>query len=92
MLEASGSYHTWYGSTLAWDAGNGEMLRAMNSASSSDEDHWQRRELLVPYRIGTVWVFSKPTVVGGSTNGYDMWFSYRGAVGMGVPGTNGFGC
>ena len=38
----NGFYHMWYGSTVTWDAGNGEMLHVIKHAASNDGHHWQR--------------------------------------------------
>jgi len=66
----------WYGSTLTWDAGNGEMVHVINSAESVDGDTWIRCGLAVPYDVGIAQAFSRPTVIVDS-DGYHMWFSYR---------------
>lgn len=79
---AADDYRMWYGSTRSWDAGNGEMLHVINSARSSDGHRWIREGLAVPYEIGTIQAFSKPSVVADLRNGgYSMWFSCRGADG-----------
>lgn len=79
---ATDEYRMWYGSTRSWDAGNGEMLHVINSARSSDGHRWTREGLAVPYEIGTIQAFSKPSVVPGMRTGdYSMWFSCRGAGG-----------
>jgi len=74
----SGGYHMWYGSTRTWDTGNGEMLHVINYASSTDGSKWNREGLAVPFELGKAQAFSRPTVVGNATTGYEMWFSYRG--------------
>lgn len=76
-----GGYRMWYGSTLSWDAGNGEMLHVLHGASSSDGQCWTREGLAVPYEIGRAQAFSRPTVVGDPRSGYDMWFSCRSGRG-----------
>lgn len=70
----------WYGSTLTWDAGNGEMLHVLREATSADGITWQRGGAALPHPIGTAQAFSRPTVAPRS-GGLDMWFSYRGAPG-----------
>ena len=72
-------YQMWYGSTHSWDAGNGEMLHVLNYATSRDGHMWDRKGLGVPYDIGTVQAFSRPTVAKHPNGGLEMWFSYRGA-------------
>jgi hypothetical protein len=77
----NGFYHMWYGSTVTWDAGNGEMLHVIKHAASNDGHRWQRDGLAVPYRLGTAQAFSHPSVIGSTNEGYHMWFSYRSGSG-----------
>lgn len=81
IKNSNDGYSMWYGSTMAWDAGNGEMLHVINFASSADGDSWQRKGLSVPYEIGCAQAFSRPTVVRDTSGGYQMWFSYRSGRG-----------
>jgi hypothetical protein len=74
-------YKMWYGSTMTWDAGNSEMLHVINFASSSDGHDWYRQGLAIPYEIGIAQAFSRPSVIGNSKEGYQMWFSYRSGTG-----------
>lgn len=77
---ADGSYRMWYGSTLAWDAGNGEMLHTIRQAQSPDGHNWDLTENEVPHSIGVAQAFSRPSVI--CKNGFfEMWFSYRGGLG-----------
>lgn len=80
--DGGGGYCMWYGSTVAWDAGNGEMLHVINYATSSDGDHWKREGLAVPYELGLAQAFSRPTVARDARGGYEMWFSYRSGSGQ----------
>lgn len=77
MHNEEGGYHMWYGSTMTWNAGNGEMVHPINYASSPDGNNWVRHGLAVPYKIGIAQAFSRPTVVKTLGIGYEMWFSYR---------------
>jgi hypothetical protein len=82
LSNAEGGFDMWYGSTHSWDAGNGEMLHAIQHASSQDGHAWQRNGLAVPFVLGVAQAFSRPTVVpvqGGE--GLEMWFSYRSGSG-----------
>ena len=79
--DASGDYKMWYGSTRSWDAGNGEMLHVINSASSHNGDDWHREGLAVPFSLGVAQAFSRPTVRLTASGGLDMWFSYRSGNG-----------
>ncbi len=76
-----GGYYMWYGSTAAWDAGNGEMLHVINCATSHDGHSWSREGLAVPYEIGKAQAFSRPSVGRDSRGTYKMWFSYRSGSG-----------
>jgi len=76
-----GGFSMWYGSTVTWDAGNGEMLHVINYASSADGHHWDREGLAVPYELGTAQAFSRPTVSHDVQDRYKMWFSYRSGTG-----------
>lgn len=73
-------YDMWYGSTLEWDAGNGEMLHVIQHASAADGEHWQKHGLALPFERGLAQAFSRPTVVR-DAQGLHMWFSYRGVAG-----------
>ena len=74
-------YDMWYGSTIHWDAGNGEMLHVIKYASSVDGHSWKRKGLSIPYTLNEAQAFSRPTVLGNRDTGYKMWFSYRSGAG-----------
>jgi hypothetical protein len=76
VLRELDQYRMWYGSTVTWDAGNGEMLHVINHAISVNGHEWNRLGLALPYTIGVAQAFSRPTVVV-DPDGYHMWFSYR---------------
>jgi hypothetical protein len=81
-VESTGNgYMMWYGSTLTWDAGNGEMAHVINLATSVDGQHWQRRGLCVPYALGVAQAFSRPAVLRTDDGQFHMWFSYRNGTG-----------
>lgn len=81
LARPSGGFHMWYGSTLTWDAGNSEMLHVIQHASSDDGSNWNRTGLAVPYELGRVQAFSRPTVVMNDCGDFEMWFSYRSGAG-----------
>lgn len=81
LKDESGGYKMWYGSTVTWDAGNGEMLHVINAATSEDGHTWVRKGLAVPYELGLAQAFSRPTVVCNIRGNYEMWFSYRSGAG-----------
>lgn len=80
MEDRQGGYHMWYGSTVTWDAGNGEMLHVIRYAHSADGSEWHRKGDAVPHPVGVAQAFSRPTVVQ-DENGWHMWFSYRSGTG-----------
>jgi hypothetical protein len=71
----------WYGTTKTWDAGNGEMLHVINTATSVDGQHWNRKGLAIPFALRLAQAFSRPSVIKNDQGGYDMWFSYRSGSG-----------
>ena len=82
-VEREGSgFRMWYGSTITWNAGNGEMLHVINQARSTDGHHWQREGLAVPFALGAAQAFSRPSVVIDGRGQHDMWFSYRSGSGV----------
>lgn len=82
MTGTLGSQHMmWYGSTTAWDAGNGEMLHVINYATSQDGHSWKRKGLAVPYELCKAQAFSRPTAARDEHGRYEMWFSYRSGSG-----------
>lgn len=78
-LSESG-FNMWYGSTLTWDAGNGEMLHVINHAYSADGHQWHRTGLAVPFELGRAQAFSRPTVLINKSGDFEMWFSFRGGA------------
>lgn len=48
MPRENGVYRMWYGSTVSWDAGNGEMLHVIKQAVSNNGHDWQRDGVAVP--------------------------------------------
>lgn len=76
----AGDYRMWYGSTITWDAGFGEMVHVLNGAHSRDGHRWERGGVAVPFKLGESQAFSRPTVALARNGGLEMWFSYRGGV------------
>lgn len=73
----NGGFDMWYGSTVNWDAGNGEMLHVIKYANSPDGHVWYRQGQAVPHEIGVAQAFSRPVVIGDPGGISEMWFSYR---------------
>ena len=80
VTHADGQYEMWYGSTVTWDAGNGEMVHEIKHATSNDGLTWQKQGNAIPYQVNEAQAFSRPTVyeLNGSRN---MLFSYRSGDG-----------
>jgi hypothetical protein len=81
LASTSSGFNMWYGSTLTWDAGNGEMLHVIHHASSDDGHKWYRSGLAVPFELDRAQAFSRPTVVQNKEGDFEMWFSYRSGSG-----------
>lgn len=77
-IRTPAGYRMWYGSTRAWDAGNGEMLHVINQASSYNGHTWNCQGLAVPYVLGTAQAFSRPAVSVAPNGNHHMWVSCRG--------------
>lgn len=80
VMYDEGQYKMWYGSTVTWEAGNGEMVHVIKYATSIDGEHWEKHGLAIPYELGVAQAFSRPSVIK-DTKGYHMWFSYRSGDG-----------
>lgn len=78
---ALGGFDMWYGSTLKWDAGNGEMLHVIHHATSVEGNKWCRNGLAVPYELGLAQAFSRPSIAVSENGNFEMWFSYRSGAG-----------
>lgn len=81
VLFYKGKYRMWYGSTISWDAGNGEMLHVIKYAESEDGHTWQKFGQVIPSQLGVAQAFSRPTVKIDSSGQFHMWFSYRSGTG-----------
>ncbi|MFN4273378.1 MAG: hypothetical protein ACK4F5_11240 [Aliihoeflea sp.] len=79
---ATGGFRMWYGSTVTWDAGNGEMLHVIRQARSDDGHGWQFEGDALPAPLGIAQAFSRPTVDRGPNGVWRMWFSYRSGTGQ----------
>lgn len=76
-----GVFRMWYGSTITWDAGNGEMVHVIKQAKSEDGAFWTPTGECVPYVINLAQAFSRPTIAMNQDGTHEMWFSYRGGTG-----------
>lgn len=76
-----GTFHMWYGSTISWDAGNGEMLHIIKSAKSVNGIEWENLENIIPYIINYAQAFSRPTLLKRKNFNNELWFSFRSGKG-----------
>lgn len=81
VLQRNRQFEMWYGSTLTWDAGNGEMIHIIKKAISGDGLTWKKTNIQVPHEVGVAQAFSRPTIMERS-DGLHMWFSYRSGTGQ----------
>ena len=81
IADGRDGFRMWYGSTVTWDGGNGEMVHILKEATSSDGSVWTRTGRSVPHELGVAQAFSRPTVAANPEGGLDMWFSYRDGTG-----------
>ena len=53
----------WYGSTIAWDAGNGEMHHVIKSAEYEGDGHWCDHKQCISSSLVGYQAFSRPSVI-----------------------------
>jgi hypothetical protein len=68
----------FYGSTINWDYGNGEMLHTINSSHSLNFLDWESDGTVIQYDVTNIQAASRPAVIKNKHGIYEMWFSYRG--------------
>ena len=67
----------WYGSTLTWDAGNGEMTHILKEKISVDAINFKQTGRILDYDLNVAQAFSRPSIL--EINGRAlMAYSYRG--------------
>ncbi|MCS7317951.1 MAG: hypothetical protein RMJ44_12150 [Cytophagales bacterium] len=76
VLFHNNEFKMWYGSTITWNAENGEMIHVIKYVTSYDGTTWKKHGIAIPYEIGKAQAFSRPCVVIDS-NGFHMWYSFR---------------
>ena len=77
LYEHCNSTLIWYGSTLTWDAGNGEMLHILKEARLSSDGRVIKGDKKLPYIMGSAQAFSRPAIVQIDEN-FLLAYSYRG--------------
>jgi hypothetical protein len=79
MEKENNGYIMFYGSTIKWDNGNGEMLHVIISSESKNCRDWKFLGHTLSSNTSNLQAVSRPSVVKRGNEKYEMWFSYRGA-------------
>lgn len=77
FYEKEGQFRMWYGSTITWDAGNGEMLHILKEKSSPDCRQFLNTGRTIKWKINDFQAFSRPSIIQ-VQNIYLMAYSVRG--------------
>jgi hypothetical protein len=68
----------WYGSTVTWDSGNGEMLHILKEKRSQDGINFMSSASVIPFKIDQAQAFSRPSIVNFNNRNL-MAYSFRGS-------------
>jgi hypothetical protein len=68
----------WYGSTVTWDTGNGDMIHILKEKKLNVGESFVSSDSVIPYKIGQAQAFSRPSIVNYKNRNL-MAYSYRGA-------------
>lgn len=55
--------HVWYGTTLSWDGGNGEMIHILKEKISRDCVRFESTNRVVEWKMGESQAFSRPAIL-----------------------------
>ena len=70
----------WYGSNLSWGKEQKDMAHLMKYAESKNGIHWEPSgQIALNFKSPEEYAMSKPCVLQ-QGQGYQMWYSYRGAA------------
>lgn len=69
--------HVWYGTTLTWDGGNGEMVHVLKEKISKDFVQFKASNRFLEWKMGDAQAFSRPSIVE-VQDGLLMAYSVRG--------------
>ena len=72
------SLSMWYGSTVTWDSGNGEMLHILKEKRSKDGTNFISSNSVIPFKMDQAQAFSRPSIVKYNNRNL-MAYSYRGS-------------
>lgn len=79
IIPETGYLRIWYGTTITWDAGNGEMLHILKEGKIDLEGNFRKTKSTVPYILGHAQAFSRPAVL--EVNGSRLLaYSFRGSA------------
>lgn len=77
IYNREGVLKIWYGSTLTWDAGNGEMIHILKEKVSTDAINFEQTGRILDYELNEAQAFSRPSILEISGRAL-MAYSYRG--------------
>ena len=63
VYTSKNTMHVWYGTTLAWDGGNGEMIHILKEKISKDCVRFESTNRVVEWKMGESQAFSRPSVL-----------------------------
>ena len=71
--------HVWYGTTLTWDGGNGEMVHVLKEKTSKDHVQFESSNRIVEWKLGESQAFSRPSILE-THDRFLMAYSVRGSA------------
>ena len=77
VLKLDEHYKMWYGTFLNWDKANATTNHSIRSAISQDGIYWEKNNKIEIHKNTAEIGISRPCVIL-STEGFEMWYSYRG--------------
>jgi len=80
IIKENKTYKMWYGSTIDWSSENGEMIHVLKYSTSLNGEIWDYKGISLPYELGKIQAFSRPTLLKINNKWY-MWYSYRSGDG-----------
>ena len=63
VYTSKNTMHVWYGTTLTWDGGNGEMIHILKEKVSKDYVRFESTNRMVEWEMGESQAFSRPSIL-----------------------------
>lgn len=63
VYTSKNTMHVWYGTTLTWDGGNGEMIHILKEKVSKDYVRFESTNRVVEWKMGESQAFSRPSIL-----------------------------